>query len=313
MFGLIPRAVWSRQVQADEKGRITVQHNCLLLERIDEVSATNNPRGLPAPKLLLLEAGTGDKLDAKSRDIFALQDRTIETALHEVNCAPGGIGGVVVSHLHFDHSGGLTRAVRAGEAADWTGPASTFGASRGDLGVKRTFPNAQVVAQRREWEDGIANRSVMTKTYFTDHLAPIEPQLRLIDSPPPFGPGAIVDREAQPPAPQAQRETEVYPGVFVFRVPGHTWGQQATRFVDEHGRSVVFTPDVMPTAAHLGQAYSLAYDVEPYTSMVSRRWLLSEAAAQSWVLMLDHEAGHPVFSVRANDKGWFDLVKAEGG
>jgi hypothetical protein len=64
----------------------------------------------------------------------------------------------------------------------------------------------------------------------------------------------------------------------------------------------------MPTLAHCGAAYSLAYDVEPYTSMVSRRWFLAEAAARGWVLCLDHEPGHPLVRVRDNGKGWFDLT-----
>jgi hypothetical protein len=50
--------------------------------------------------------------------------------------------------------------------------------------------------------------------------------------------------------------------------------------------------------------------VEPYTSRISRTWLLEEAAERVWVLMLDHEPGHPFFSVKRNDKGWFDLMPA---
>jgi glyoxylase-like metal-dependent hydrolase (beta-lactamase superfamily II) len=101
--------------------------------------------------------------------------------------------------------------------------------------------------------------------------------------------------------------SEPVPGVKVFLTPGHTWGQQAVGFTDEQGRFIVFTPDVMPTAAHLGAAYSLAYDVEPYTSMLSRRWLLEAAAAGGWILVLDHEPGDPIRRVIRNDKGWFDL------
>lgn len=304
MFGLIPRVVWSRTCPVDDRGRITVQHNCLLLERLDDPPA--EWRG-PAPKLVLLEVGTGDKLDDQNRDIFELERRSILDALQEVRCDPKDIGATVISHLHFDHAGGLTRALRPGEAADWTGPASSFGAARGVLGVKRTFPNALVFTQKREWEDAQANRSVMTRTYFADHLEPIRGQLRLVESPPPFPPGSRPGRDERPAIPQAARETEILPGIFVFLTPGHTWGQQATRFTDERGRSVVFTPDVMPTAWHLGQAYSLAYDVEPYTSMVTRGWFLAEAAERGWTLCLDHEPGNPIRTVRPNGKGWFEL------
>lgn len=307
MFGLIPRVVWSRQVPCDERGRITVQHNCLLLDRVGTA-----PSG--TPMRILIEVGTGDKLDAKMREVFDLEDRSVLMALAEANVAPESIDAVIVTHLHFDHAGALTRLCRAGESPDWSGDDGGGGsAARG--GCKRSFPNAAIYVQQREWRDAIANRSVMTRTYYPDHLLPIESQLRLIDSPRPFTPGYTPDRDELPPTPIELRETELWSGagISVFNVPGHTWGQQAIKFREPDapmgkGRTFVFTPDVMPTAAHLGAAYSLAYDVEPYTSMITRRWLLSEAAAHDWVLCLDHEPGHPFFRVRTNSKGWFDLA-----
>lgn len=296
MFGLVPRVVWSKSVPTDDRGRITVQHNCLLLER-------SGPGD--GPKLILLEAGTGDKLDAKSRDIFALEQRSIVDALHEADCRPEDINAAIVTHLHFDHAGGLTRLCRAGEKPDW--------AEAGTAGVKLTFPSATVFTQAREWNDALANRSVMTRTYFRDHLEPIRSQVRLVDSPRPFPFGYTPDRDETPMTPVSLRTTEVAPGLFVFLVPGHTWGQQAMMFTDTQGRTVVFTPDVMPTAAHVGAAYSLGYDVEPYTSMISRRWFLEEAATGNWLLVLDHEPGNPLRAVRRTGegaKGWFELVEA---
>jgi glyoxylase-like metal-dependent hydrolase (beta-lactamase superfamily II) len=173
--------------------------------------------------------------------------------------------------------------------------------------VKLSFPGAKIFTQAREWDDARANRSVMTRTYFPDHLAPIAAQIACVDSPRPFIPGYTPERGECPIVPVETRMTEIVPGVHVFLVPGHTWGQQAILFTDAEGREVVFTPDVMPTAAHNGAAYSLGYDVEPYTSMISRQWFLREAAKRDWVLVLDHEPGNPVRRVSANEKGWFDL------
>ncbi len=305
MFGLIPRTVWSRSAPSDDRGRITVQHNCLLLERSGTAEAG-------APKLMLIEVGTGNKLDAKSRDIFAMGERSILDALHEKGCRPQDINAIVVSHLHFDHAGGLTRLALPGEKPDWVGPAASFGAPRGDHGVKLAFPNATVYTQTRELADALANRSVMTRTYFSDHLLPMvaSGQLRAVDSPRPFITGETPDRDAMPRLSIKQRSTEVAPGVFVFLVPGHTWGQQAILFTDAAGKTIVFTPDVMPTAWHNGAAYSLGYDVEPYTSMISRQWLLAESADRNWTLVLDHEPGNPVRTVNRNEKGWFDLKEA---
>lgn len=290
MFGLVPRVVWSKSVPTDDKGRITVQHNCLLLEG--------------GGKRILLEVGTGDKMDPKSRDIFALENRSILDALHEANCKPEDINLITTTHLHFDHAGGLTRLCRAGESPDWTGPGTA-----GEHGVKLAFPNAVVYAQEREWNDALANRSVMTRTYFRDHLEPIRGQIKLIDSPRPFVTGATPDRGETPRLTIEQRTTEIAPGLFVFLVPGHTWGQQAMMFTDVKGETIVFTPDVMPTAAHVGAAYSLGYDVEPYTSMISRGWFLGEAADRNWTLVLDHEAGNPIRKVRRKGE-WFALIDA---
>jgi glyoxylase-like metal-dependent hydrolase (beta-lactamase superfamily II) len=306
MFGLIPRVVWSKAVPVDDLARITVQHNCLLLERVAGPHDAPGEAGSP-PRRVLIETGTGDKLDAKNRAIFALGERSITDALLEAGTRPEDIDAVVVSHLHFDHAGGLTRLCRQGETPDWTGPASSFGAPRPDHAVKLTFPNAKVHVQAREWLDAIEAKSVMTRTYFADHLEPIRAQVVLTDSPRPFAPGIAPGRDATPPTPAWMRMREPVPGIRVLLVPGHTWGQQAVGFTDEQGRFILFTPDVMPTAAHVGAAYSLAYDVEPYTSMLTRRWLLDEAAAGGWILVLDHEPGDPVRRVIRNDKGWFDL------
>lgn len=292
MFGLIPRVVWSRSVSTDEQGRMDVHHNCLLLER-----ATEAPPGVHAPKLILLECGTGNKLDSKMASVFALEPRWVCDALHEVGCDPKDIEGVVVTHLHFDHAGGLTRRPLPGE-------------SGGAHHAVPSFPNARIHVQAREWADALANRSVMTRTYYRDHLEPIADRVAAVESPRPFVSGALVERNADPMVPLDLRMTEVAPGLRVFVVPGHTWGQQAMCFRDTSGRSIVFTPDVMPTAAHVGAAYSLAYDVEPYTSMVSKRWFLTEAAERQWTLVLDHEPGNPIRTVQPDGNGWFHLVES---
>jgi glyoxylase-like metal-dependent hydrolase (beta-lactamase superfamily II) len=295
MFGIIPKVVWNRTVPCDERNRITLSHNCLLLSRADADPG--------ASEKILIESGSGDKLDEKFRQIFGLTDRTVESAVIEAGVKPDDVAHAIVSHLHFDHAGGLTRLARDSETPDWASPAG--------MRVKLTFPRAAIHAQRREWIDALANTSVMTRTYFKENLEPLRERLHLLDSPPPFPAGVVPRRDELPGSPVSARETEVLPGISVFLVPGHTWGQQAVKFTDDRGRTVVFTPDVMPTVNHVGAAYNLAYDVEPYTSMLTRRWFLSEAAANDWLLVLDHEPGNPLVRVRADGKGWFTLVPQE--
>ncbi len=321
MFGLVPRAVWSKGAASgaiDDRGRLTVSHNCLLLERVDTADAPIQPGD---PRLVLLECGSGDKLDAKMQGVFEMQPsdkrpgrpRSIIDALDEIRVTPERIDAVVISHLHFDHAGGLTRLCRQGETPAWPVPpnADGGGGSSQTGGCVPTFPNARIHVQQREWTDAVRNRSVMTKTYYPDHLLPIEGQLMLSDSPRPFPTGHTPDRDELPRLPVDLRETLIAPGLRVFLTPGHTWGQQATRFRDPAGRDIVFCPDVMPTVHHVGAAYSLAYDVEPYMSMVSKRWLLAEAAQRGWVLCLDHEIGPAMVRVANDgrgDGGWYMLT-----
>jgi glyoxylase-like metal-dependent hydrolase (beta-lactamase superfamily II) len=312
MFGLIPRVVWSRAITPDDKNRITLHHNCLLLE-----STTDDPN-LNRPRRILIEAGTGDKLDAKMASIFGLDGTTVESALRAHAVDPASIDHTVVSHLHFDHAGGLTRRCRDGETPDWR--ATKPGVASGDCtDLKFTFPNADLTVQRREFVDARNNDSVMTKTYYKDHILPFEdeslpittpegpkPRLRLVDSARPFPLNRKPSRDESPKDPLESRMTEVLPGVFVFLVPGHTWGQQAVLFTDDAGTTTVFVPDVMPTTMHVGQAYSLSYDVEPFTSMVTKRWLLHEAAERNWRLCLDHEPRTPFVRVRRHED-WYTL------
>lgn len=320
MFGVIPRTVWTRFAQPDDRNRIALSHNCLLLTAAGTAEggpATINPATGRASRCLI-EAGTGDKLDAKMTEIFGLDGRTVETAVVEAGVAPGEIESTIVTHLHFDHAGGLTRRVRAGEEADWV--ATKPGASSGDEPrVKFTFPDAELIVQRREWLDARANDSVMTKTYYRDHILPFEDEsltlpdgrarLRLVESERPFPLNRKPGRGEMPRGPVTERMTEVLPGVFVFLTPGHTWGQQAVLFEDTRGRTVVFTPDVLPTAWHVGGAFSLAYDVEPFTSMLTKHWFLHEASERGWLLVLDHEPGNPCVRVRRDEKGWFELER----
>tara|TARA_Y100000589_G_scaffold258483_5_gene247843 strand:- start:2778 stop:3542 length:765 start_codon:yes stop_codon:yes gene_type:complete len=147
MFGVVPKPVWSRVVSPDQDNCIPLQTNCLLLEM-------DGSR-------ILLETGNGSKWSAKERTIFGLEDRTIDVALGEVGVSPDQIDLVILTHLHFDHAGGLTRQSPDGQLIS-------------------TFPSAEIVVQEQEWEDAMANRSTMSATYLRNHLDPVADQIRRI-------------------------------------------------------------------------------------------------------------------------------------
>ena len=249
MFGVVPRTLWSKLVETDEKNRIPLQTNCLLLER--------------ESRRVLVETGCGDKWTNKERAIYGLEDRCVLDALAQEGVAPESIDRVVVTHLHFDHAGGLTRLI--------------------DGVAMPSFPNADVVVQRCEWDDALANRSTMTGTYLKTHLDPIKDQVHLVDG-----------------------QVDLEPGLRVLPDPGHTWGQQAV-LIDTSDGTLCFPGDLMPTVHHLGAAWSCGYDMEPYQSKCTKTWLFERACDEGWLLVLDHEPGQAVHRLVRNDKGWFSL------
>jgi glyoxylase-like metal-dependent hydrolase (beta-lactamase superfamily II) len=115
MFGVVPRALWERQHPADARNRIRLTARCLLVRGPGTVA--------------LVDTGMGDEWSDKQRELFALDPAAALLArLEERGLAPGDVTDVVLTHLHFDHAGGLVR--------------------RGAL----TFPRATHHVQRRQWE-----------------------------------------------------------------------------------------------------------------------------------------------------------------
>lgn len=254
MFGVVPKTIWAKLVEPDKNNHIPLQTNCLLLD-----DGTHR---------VLIETGFGDKWSDKERGFYDLERRTVVDALRESGCEPDQISHVVVTHLHFDHAAALTRLDAAGNLVS-------------------TFPNATVFVQKTEWDDALANKSTMTRTYLRSHLDPIADQLHLLEG-----------------------EQDILAGLRTLPMSGHTWGHQAVCFDDEHG-VVCFSGDVMPTIHHVSPAFNMAYDVLPHQNMLTKTVLLERAAAEGWRLVLDHEPGDPVVRVEhdAQRAGRFKLVR----
>ena len=144
MFGIIPKAIWSRLIPADEQNRILLACNALLVEWAADPG-----------RRLIVETGHGPKYDAKEQRIYGIDPaRWLLPSLEAEQIDAATITDVALTHLHFDHAGGLTH----------------FDGDR----LVQTFPNATVHIQRTEFDDAHANFGVMTKTYRPENLQPID-------------------------------------------------------------------------------------------------------------------------------------------
>ena len=97
MFGIIPRVLWSRHMQPDERNRIRMCMRSLLL--------------LGEGRVILIDNGAGNKYDRRFRDIYALEESTLKKSLQKAGFSADDVTDVILTHLHFDHAGGSTDRV----------------------------------------------------------------------------------------------------------------------------------------------------------------------------------------------------------
>jgi glyoxylase-like metal-dependent hydrolase (beta-lactamase superfamily II) len=150
MFGVVPKTLWEKKAPADERNRIRLAANSLLLRA--------NGR------LILVETGNGTKWDPKLRNIYGIQDGDpLKDSLERAGVTLEKIDMVINTHLHFDHAGGNTRSVNGRDV-----PA---------------FPNAQYVVQRSELEHALNPTERDRASYFADRIVPVTEagQWQLVD------------------------------------------------------------------------------------------------------------------------------------
>jgi glyoxylase-like metal-dependent hydrolase (beta-lactamase superfamily II) len=95
MFGVVPKALWEKRFPADEKNRVGLATNCLLV-RGDDFT-------------LLVESGLGSRWSEREREMYAIENPpSLAESLSRAGVAPEDVDALVLSHLHFDHAGGAT-------------------------------------------------------------------------------------------------------------------------------------------------------------------------------------------------------------
>ena len=149
-FGIVPRVLWESRATLDDRHRVPMASNCLLIRS--------------AGKTILVDTGFGDKLSDKEANQFGIQPSLgLVENLRQLDVAPEDVDVVVNTHLHADHCGGNTFFDRRRQ------PRPTFG-------------RAEYWVQRLEWADARYPNERTIKTYLPENLVPLEEQgqLRLL-------------------------------------------------------------------------------------------------------------------------------------
>src|SRR5882724_11108313 len=118
MFGNAPKAVWEKWIPPDERNRIPLACRAMLIEERTDGST----------RRILFETGIGAFFSPKMRDRFGVveSEHVLLASLAAAGAPHETIDVVVLSHLHFDHAGGLLSAYEEGKALTLLFPKATF-------------------------------------------------------------------------------------------------------------------------------------------------------------------------------------------
>jgi glyoxylase-like metal-dependent hydrolase (beta-lactamase superfamily II) len=145
MFGVVPKGLWSKKYPANDKNQIELRTDPILIQMDG--------------KNFLVESGLGKgKLTEKQlRNYGVTRESEIDESLETLGLHPDQIDYVLMTHLHFDHAGGLTKFV--------------------DGKYVSTFPNAKIITSQVEWDE-MRNPNIRSKnTYWKENWEAIETQV----------------------------------------------------------------------------------------------------------------------------------------
>jgi glyoxylase-like metal-dependent hydrolase (beta-lactamase superfamily II) len=262
MFGNCPRVVWERWLPPDDQGRVELACRALLVEEDD--------------RRLLFETGIGAFFEPKLKARFGvLEERHV--LLEELTArgiADSDIDIVVLSHLHFDHAGGLLAAWKEGAAP------------------RLLFPNATYVVGREAFERAVSPHPRDRASFIPGLTDLLEDSGRL----------EVVDGETSP----------VLGAGFRFHLShGHTPGLLMTEIETEDG-PVVFVGDLIPGAAWMHVPISMGYDRFPELLIDEKRALLEDLLTRGGRVFFTHDPEIALARVARDAKGRFHAQARAG-
>ena len=256
IFGVVPKGLWSRVFPADENNMIPQAANCVLVET--------------ETQKILIDTGYGPKLPKKQRKLISAEEgHPLLKSLSAIGTSAEEIDAVVFSHVHFDHAGGATMFDEAGELVP-------------------TFPNAEYIAQRREWVIATANFPELAGAYPQENLRPLEQagRLRLLDG-----------------------NAEILPGMRFGVTGGHTAGH-AVVVIESGGQTAVYLGDICPSTRHFPSRWCMGYDVDLLETRRQKPDWLGKIADHHWLALFDHDPDHAAAFLDRDQRQDFKIREA---
>lgn len=258
MFGNAPRAVWEKWTKPDEFSRIELACRSFLVQW-DDLN-------------ILIETGIGAFFEPKLAERFGVQspDRHIlSEELLKLQIDPGDIDYVVLSHLHFDHAGGLLP------------PYKEISSGHKDL----LFSKAKFIVGEKAWERAKQPHPRDKASFIPGLTDQLEDSGRLV---------LIKDGEAFP-----KPLNEIFEYIISN---GHTPGQLLT-LIKGREHKAIFTGDLVPGSHWVHLPITMGYDRYPEAVIDEKASLYEKAIPENWILLFTHDERLSGATVKKNDRG----------
>lgn len=260
MFGNAPKAMWSKWIEADDENRIPLACRCLLATDLDG-------------RNVLFETGIGAFFEPKLRERYGVvEDRhVLLDSLRAVGLTHEDIDIVVLSHLHFDHVGGLL--------AGW----------EPDAPLRLLFPKAKYVVGAEHWERA-------THPHPRDRASFIP------------GVAALLEQSGRLEKVEGEHSHVLGKAVRFHYSQGHTPGLMLSEIVGPHGKEgVVYCADLIPGTPWVHLPVTMGYDRAPETLIDEKQTFLDDKLARGVRLFFTHDHATAMASPTRDERGRYGV------
>jgi len=215
-------------------------------------------------RLILIDTGIGDKQNEKFFSHYYLHgDDTLEKSLAAKGFNKNDITDVFLTHLHFDHCGGAI--VRRNEQ------------------LHPAFKNAIYWSNEKHWEWAVHPNARESASFLKENIMPIQEsgQLSFI---------------------QTEENIAFSPGFNIGFAYGHTDAMMLPKLTYKD-HTIIYAADLLPSTGHIPLPYVMSYDMFPLQTLKEKKEFLTEAAAENYILYLEHDPINECCTVQQTEKG----------